>query len=165
MPVIQDSRTKPVGLAKDRSNGIQMQKFRHVLLIDDDEIFVFLTRKMLQGSAQVERITVCRSGREALQFLDSSLGIRSVPDVIFLDLNMPEMTGWEFLEHYQDYLDRAKAAPRLYIVSSSVSTADEDRALQTRGVNGFHSKPLHAEGIRSLLRLASGENPAERKRG
>lgn len=134
-----------------------MKKLFNILLVDDDDIFIFLTRKMLQLTGRVDSVTVFRSGKEALEYLSENCEGPGTPDVIFLDLNMPEMTGWEFLDEYQRYLQRCQHPPKLYIVSSSTAESDEARAMKTAGVSGYIPKPLHTEGVRSMLQMASLE--------
>jgi CheY-like chemotaxis protein len=145
-------------LAKRATTAKIMEKLHNVLLIDDDEIFIFLTGKMLQSTGSVDSITVFRSGKQALEFLFRHCNGDGTPDIIFLDLNMPEMTGWDFLEEYQHYLRRCRRPPKLYIVSSSTATSDEARAMKIPGVSGYLPKPLHTEGIRTMLRMASLRN-------
>lgn len=152
---VRNRNTQQGNLATPASTAKIMEKLHSVLLIDDDEIFIFLTRKMLQSTGTVGAITVFRSGGQALEFLADHCNGAGTPDFIFLDLNMPEMTGWEFLDHYQDYLRRCQRPPKLYIVSSSTAQSDEERALTIPGVSGYIPKPLHTEGIRAMLRMAS----------
>ena len=68
---------------------LSLSNRHHILLIDDDEIFIFLTRKMLQSLGIVNNISVCRSATEAINYLHQNKGKNVDPDIIFLDLNMP----------------------------------------------------------------------------
>jgi CheY-like chemotaxis protein len=125
----------------------------NILVIDDDEIFIFLTRKMLQSTGMVESISVCRSATEAIELLQ--IENNNWPDVILLDLNMPEMNGWEFLQQYQLLLKHVTTHPRLYVVSSSIAENDTERAKKIKGVDGYIAKPLTGDGIKKMLREAA----------
>lgn len=128
-----------------------MKTLPHVLVIDDDEIFIFLTRKMLQGSGMVERISVCRSASEGIALLQKS---NEWPDMILLDLNMPETNGWEFLQQYQLLIRNLAKRPKLYVVSSSIAENDTERAKTIKGVDGYVAKPLTNENVKLLIRKA-----------
>jgi CheY-like chemotaxis protein len=132
-----------------------MNKMPTILLIDDDDIFIFLTKRVLMNTGLVKTIDVCKSAIDAVQFLSSQKN-DSIPDMIFLDLNMPGMDGWEFLENYQLLLPELKNPPLLYVISSSIAENDYDRAMNIHGVNGYLSKPLEITQIKTLL-----QNPVD----
>ena len=128
-----------------------MNKQPHILLIDDDDIFIFLTKRMLMNTGMVKTIDVCRSATDAVQLLYTPKYDEAIPDMIFLDLNMPGMDGWEFLENYQILFPIMKKTPLLYVISSSVSANDYERATNIHGVNGYLSKPLQVTQLKTLL--------------
>jgi CheY-like chemotaxis protein len=130
-----------------------MRTLPHILIIDDDEIFIFLTKKILQSSGMVESISICRSAIEAIELLHTVE--HKWPDLIMLDLNMPGMNGWEFLQHYQSLIPGMKKLPRLYVVSSSIADNDTERARKIKGVDGYIAKPLTTESIREILKKAT----------
>lgn len=132
-----------------------MNNMLRILLIDDDDIFIFLTKRMLMNTGLVKSIEVCKSAIDAVKFLSTTKHQEAIPDMIFLDLNMPGMDGWEFLENYQMLLPLMKNPPVLYVVSSSIAENDYDRAMSIQGVNGYLSKPLELTQIRTLLQKAS----------
>jgi CheY-like chemotaxis protein len=106
---------------------------------------------MLISTGLVNTISVCRSASEAVQFLKNTNDDKSIPDMIFLDLNMPGMNGWEFLECYQAILPKMNTAPLLYVVSSSIADDDYERAMNIHGVNGYMSKPLQPLQLKTLM--------------
>jgi CheY-like chemotaxis protein len=132
-----------------------MNKMPTILLIDDDDIFIFLTKRMLMNTGLVTTIHVCKSAIDAVQFLSTQKNNEAIPDMIFLDLNMPGMDGWEFLENYQLLLPKMKNPPLLYVISSSIAENDYKRAMNIHGVNGYLSKPLEVTQIKTLLQKAS----------
>lgn len=127
-----------------------MNKMPNILLIDDDDIFIFLTKRMLMNTGLVKTIDVCKNAIDAVQFLNNSEE-SEITDIIFLDLNMPGMDGWEFLENYQLLLPKMKIAPILYVISSSIAENDYERAMNIPGVSGYLSKPLQLTQIKTLL--------------
>ncbi|SDM16335.1 response regulator [Pedobacter antarcticus] len=126
-----------------------MKKF---MLIDDDEIFVFLTKKtILKVSADVE-VQVFADGQQAISHLQDIAGNSELlPDVIFLDLNMPVMDGWEFLDEYQKLDGFPLNGVPLYIVSSSISPYEMDRSAGIPVVTEFIIKPLVKEKFLEIL--------------
>src|ERR1700761_4824503 len=94
--------------------------FKLCLLIDDNYIDNFVTRKILEGSNFVEKIIVVRSANEAINSLRDKL---IEPDVIFLDVRMPMMGGFEFLEEYEK-LDIDKVHIKIFMLSSSLDPLD-----------------------------------------
>ncbi|RMF21231.1 MAG: response regulator [Bacteroidetes bacterium] len=73
--------------------------FRTLLLVDDDQATVFLNRRLIEKTGFAQSIAVAGDGMEALQFLQNHR--ENLPDLIFLDLNMPRMNGWEFIDHFR----------------------------------------------------------------
>lgn len=112
-------------------------------LIDDDTIFVFLTRKTLQVANLSTDLTVFEDGKKAL--LDLELAADQpdlLPDVIFLDLNMPVLDGWGFLEKFSLLQHKISKKISIYIVSSSISPSELERSQTIPVVTDFLTKPL-----------------------
>jgi CheY-like chemotaxis protein len=127
---------------------------KNVLLVDDDQIFNFLSTKTLERMGVAEEIHVALNGEEALALLNNYYqGSLSLPDVILLDLNMPIMDGFGFLEAFKRLslprMDRIK----IVIVSSSQDPRDIEKAREL-GVVHYLSKPLTEEKLRSVLEAA-----------
>ncbi|ALL07882.1 response regulator [Pedobacter gandavensis] len=117
-----------------------MKKF---YLIDDDTIFVFLTRKTLQVANLSTDLTVFEDGKKALLDLELSANQPELlPDVIFLDLNMPVLDGWGFLEEYSLLEPKMSKKIEIYIVSSSISPSELERSQRIPVVTDFLTKPL-----------------------
>lgn len=125
---------------------------KKVYLIDDDDIFVFLTKKtILKVSADVE-VEVFSDGFQAITHLKRIQHQKeSLPDVIFLDLNMPVMDGWGFLSEYQDIYGSLARKTELYIVSSSISPHEMERSKNIRVVSDFIIKPLVKEKFLEII--------------
>ena len=95
----------------------------------------------------VNQVKVAETGPDALEFLKKE---RDAPELIFLDINMPSMTGWEFLEYFDKLDDIIKNHFKIYILSSSVDQRDKDKANTNSYIKGFISKPLTREIILSV---------------
>ncbi len=124
---------------------------RIVCIIDDDPIFVYGTKFLLNhNSFFVSDIIVFENGKEALENLLNLVNSKKkLPDVIFLDLNMPIMDGWEFLDNYVELPVDNK--PKIYIVSSYMSSEEIERAKNYDIVTQIIVKPLSNAILADLL--------------
>ena len=118
-----------------------------ILLIDDDEPTNFLNRLTLEQTGCSKTIHVAQSGEEALDFLQNT----QRPDLIFLDVNMPAMDGWEFLERYRSLPFDRKADIVLIMLTTSLNPDDELRTRAIPEVSGFENKPLSRQRVEQLL--------------
>jgi CheY-like chemotaxis protein len=130
-----------------------MHKLNSILLIDDDTVNNFIVTKNIELAGITKRIHTCLNGKDGIIFLDDCLEKREehLPDVILLDINMPVMDGWDFLNEFGKYPESVQERVRIYVVSSSVHMADIERSRQYRCVKDFISKPIHKERLLSLV--------------
>jgi len=120
--------------------------FKTCLLIDDNYIDNFVTRKILEGSNFAEKIIVVRSATDAIKALsDGSIK----PDVIFLDVRMPMMGGFEFLEEY-DKIDMDKSGIKIFMLSSSLDPLDMRKSTDNKYITQFIHKPLTQKALEEL---------------
>lgn len=120
-----------------------------ILLIDDDEPTNFLNKMTLEQSGCTRQIRIAQSGQEALDYLWDAV---PRPDLIFLDVNMPAMDGWEFLEKYRNLPPERKADIVLIMLTTSLNPDDELRTRAIPEVSGFENKPLSQERLDNLLK-------------
>lgn len=117
------------------------------LLIDDNYIDNFVTRKILESGNFANKIIVEQSAQAAL----SALGRGAIsPDVIFLDIRMPQMSGFEFLEAYEQIAFKNKEIVKIYMLSSSLDPTDMSKSLGSKYVAQFIHKPLTYKSIEEL---------------
>jgi two-component SAPR family response regulator len=129
-----------------------MKTIKRALIIDDDEINNFICIKNMKDTGFAEHATYCLRGREGLDELADALQHRSddVPDVIFLDINMPLMNAWEFLEEYKQLIPRFDKPVKLFILSSSVYRKDIEKSSHYEMVADYIIKPLSKESLRQI---------------
>ncbi len=130
-----------------------MSQTKTLTLIDDDEIFVFLTKKAIQKTNLVDQIKVFSNGLDALNFLkENSNEMELLPEIILLDLNMPIMDGWQFLEEYARLYPFIGKKITIYICSSSISPQDISRAKAINEVTDYIIKPISKVKLIEVLK-------------
>lgn len=130
-----------------------MTALKTLTLVDDDEIFVFLTTKMLEQSKLVDVIKIFDNGYDVLVFLKENMAnIGALPDVILLDLSMPIMDGWQFLDEFVKINPKIGKKITIYICSSSISPDDVNRAKAINEVSDFIIKPMTKDRLLELIK-------------
>ena len=119
-------------------------------LIDDDNVTNMLNRYYLEVHFPQLKIELFSKAKMAL---DDLIVNGKETDFIFLDLNMPEMNGWEFLDAIAESAALPKRFPKIYILSSSLDPADRERAETHQFVAGFLSKPLESVELEFLAQV------------
>ncbi len=123
----------------------------HILIIDDDEINNFIAAKLIDKIPPKAIVNTCLNGQEGIDYIKSKLNDQDeFPDIIFLDINMPLMNGWEFLDEYELLKDSVTKRVIINMLSSSVYNDDIVKAETYSTVNRFISKPLTVDKIRDL---------------
>jgi len=131
------------------------QNIESVCIIDDDNIYINLVRKIIELRRLSESVLVFNNGKEALDFFQQSISENikaEVPQVIFLDINMPIMDGWEFLGEFSKIRNQIRDAIDLYVVSSSIDNRDIERAKSIDVVSDYLSKPIKLEDFVRVLK-------------
>lgn len=132
----------------------KMGKVETICIIDDDKIFTFATKRLLSINDCCDRIIEFKNGKEALKGLKSILSSETdVPDIIFLDLNMPIMDGWEFLDEFKTLkkLDNTK----IYILTSSIDPADIEKSKTYTLISDFITKPINKDKLEKIINLGA----------
>ncbi|HRH48290.1 MAG TPA: response regulator [Panacibacter sp.] len=130
-----------------------MNKIKNLALVDDDDIFVFLTKMTIESSNLVDIVKVFRNGREAINFLNENChNPNQLPEVILLDLSMPIMDGWQFLEEYIALKPLIGKKITIYIVSSSISPDDIQKAKNISEVTDYIIKPVTKANLIKMLK-------------
>jgi len=130
------------------------------LVVDDDDICLFIARRVLELTGYCNSAHSASNGRTALEILKhAASGAVPVPDMILLDLDMPMMNGLAFLESFKKLDCESKERIAIVLLSSSVSEKDRQYAM-SMGVRHCLSKPLTQESLDSVVQsLYNGEEP------
>ena len=116
-----------------------MSNYKTCLLIDDNYIDNFVTRRILEGGDFAEKVIVSQSASDAIE----SLRAGSIkPDVIFLDIRMPVMGGFEFLQEYDKLKIDNKQAIKIFMLSSSLDPTDLKKSTNNKYITQFIHKPI-----------------------
>jgi CheY-like chemotaxis protein len=129
--------------------------YKNVMLIDDSEIDNFINQKMIEGCNFAGNVYVHTSSKSALEFLKNfdRTGVfpkELSPEVIFLDINMPIMDGFQFVDEFQKLGKELRDTIKIVFLTTSLNPQDQEKALKTPGVLKYINKPLtrdHLNGI------------------
>ncbi len=133
-----------------------MSNIRKAGIVDDDPIVVFGMKVMLKQLGIVQDTEVWNNGQQALDGLKALVDKgEALPEVIFLDLTMPVMDGWDFLKALREADLPGKETMKIFVLSSSINPVDRDRALEIEEVNDFIVKPMKEARLKEILSLAS----------
>lgn len=126
-------------------------KYKSVLLVDDSYIDNLINRKILDNGNFAESITVIESPKEAYQYIrDLYLEGKALPEVIFLDLRMPIMNGFEFLKALTEFPDLGPDKIKIYVLTSSLDPKDIRRVKENHLVSRFIGKPLTSQILQEI---------------
>ncbi len=124
-----------------------------IALVDDDSIFQFTATRLIESAKLARKVLHFENGGEALQYLkENSLNSENLPDFLFLDINMPFVDGWMFLEDFVKIKSGLAKEIKIYMVSSSIDPRDMNRAKAFVEVVDFVVKPVTTEMFAGLLK-------------
>jgi CheY-like chemotaxis protein len=129
-----------------------ISRIKTVLLIDDDTTINYLHNRLLEKNSFTDKVAISINGMEGLDMfkqLDHQLGADEMA-IVFLDLNMPIMNGWEFLDTISNIKDSIKMNYKIYLLSSTINPDDKKKAKENTLVSGFLTKPLTKEHLELL---------------
>jgi two-component system, NarL family, nitrate/nitrite response regulator NarL len=122
------------------------------VLIDDSDIDLFIQRRFLEVYNFSNELLLYKSAEEALGWLKNNNG-EAAPDIIFLDLNMPEIDGFSFLKNFKELPEKIKLKSKIVVLTSSNSSKDREQAFSFKNVIQFITKPLKQTDIEELKKL------------
>lgn len=123
-----------------------------IAVVDDDTVYQFTASRTLKATKLTDQILQFPNGQEALEFLSSnSANAAKLPDIIFLDINMPVTDGWMFLDEFKKLKEEFAKQMRIYMVSSSIDPRDLNRAKANPEVSDYVEKPISLTKFSELL--------------
>ena len=126
-----------------------------LVVIDDNPTDHYIMQRLLHNNYNCKQTTYTFDGRLVLDYLEENKESGKLPDVIFLDLDMPQLTGWEFLEELETFNSEAVKNVQVHIMSSSIRSADVFHSKKYACVNSFMTKPLSREVINKIFEQAA----------
>jgi CheY-like chemotaxis protein len=139
---------------KDEPNFMTGKKYRTVMLIDDNEIDNLINQKMIEAASITENIYTHTGAKSAIEFLKNmeklDVAEQVLPDVIFLDIDMPLMDGFQFLDEFEKLTTIAKKKCKIVMLTSSINPQDFNRSKKYENVKLYLNKPLSHESIVKL---------------
>ncbi|EZH75092.1 transcriptional regulator [Aquimarina atlantica] len=123
-------------------------------IIDDDNMYVNLVKRIVEAKNLCNNLMVFQNGKDALNYFEAiltNLNKKTIPEIIFLDLNMPVMDGWEFLDNFTKIKNKLGKTITLYIVSSSINPVDIERAKSINTVKDYLIKPVTIEDLEAIF--------------
>ena len=123
------------------------------MIVDDDDIFVFLTKKAIDKTVYFNEIIVFNNGLDSIEYIKENIHNPDLlPEVILLDLSMPIMDGWQFLDEYAGFKSQIEKVIVIYVVTSSISPEDIKKAKSIEEVSDFIVKPITHEKLAEVIK-------------
>lgn len=125
-------------------------RYNVVMLIDDNELDNFVNKKLIENEHFAGQVLIQPSGISALEYLKKQTAGSEIPDVVFLDIMMPNMDGFGFLEEFEKLTEDVKKKSKIVMLSTSESFKDLNKANQNKYVYKFLNKPLSKSVLDAL---------------
>lgn len=129
-------------------------KIELACIIDDDSMYVNLVKKIIEAKHLCKNLLIFANGKDALNYFEvllENLNGDTIPEIIFLDLNMPVMDGWEFLQNFTKIKTKFNKVITLYVISSSINPVDIKRAKGIHEVKDYIVKPITIDELESIF--------------
>jgi len=127
-------------------------------IIDDDPFYTEMLKRIIGIKRFSEQVLVFENGKEALDFFQNTIDEKDeskLPRLLLLDINMPEMDGWEFLDAFEAFKDKYQKEIIIYLVSSSINPKDIIRAKEIELVTDYFVKPISISQLERIFQDAS----------
>lgn len=130
-----------------------MKRLKCIMLIDDNPADNFLHTRSIRQLDCAEQVKVALNGKQALEMLTTpdESGELIAPELLFLDINMPIMNGWEFVEAYKKLPEELRSGALVLMLTTSMNPDDRSRAEDIDVIQNYATKPMHVEALRNLL--------------
>ncbi|PQJ31737.1 response regulator [Nonlabens arenilitoris] len=136
---------------------MSIKPIQRACIIDDDKLYVSLIKMLINKNKLAQELLIFENGKQAFDYFQEALvadDVNDLPQVVLLDLNMPIMDGWEFLEALEPYANKLKASSlKLNVVSSTINPVEMNKARNHAIVNDFITKPISKEAMISAFKI------------
>lgn len=123
-----------------------------VCIVDDDSVYQYTMTVTLEQLSKVEKILLFSDGEEALDYLIENIDCQdNLPNVIFLDIDMPIMDGFQFMEEYVKIKPKVGKKITIYMVSSSIDDRDISKAKAISEISDYIIKPIKSNHLKDLI--------------
>ena len=134
---------------------------KNIWVVDDDAIYQIIVKKIIQKSEIFSAVSSFKNGKEAIDALNNALKNKEpLPDFILLDINMPIMDGWEFMDEMSTIKSLIIKEITVYILSSSIAVEDKNKSKTYLDILGYLSKPITTN---DLILIASKQFKHQKK--
>jgi CheY-like chemotaxis protein len=133
-------------------------KIKLACIIDDDNIYVNLIKKIVETKKLCDNLIIFNDGKDGIDYFEALLQNftkDNVPEVILLDINMPIMDGWQFIERFTKIKNKFNKQIILYVVSSSINSTDIDKAKSLSSVENYLVKPINIDELEAIFRKSA----------
>jgi len=120
---------------------------KRIYIIDDDPIYKLVTQKLIEKTKLFSETKEFKNGNEAINYFEATTDL---PDILLLDIEMPEMDGWEFLDAFCKLEKKINKESTVYIASSSIALEDKLKAQKYKCVKDFLSKPINLDKLQKI---------------
>lgn len=129
-----------------------VRKLPIIGIVEDDLIYQFMLSRIIKRNNLAEKIITFSDGEKAIQYLADNKAINeNIPDVIFLDINMPIMDGWQFIKEYASLKTEIRKKVAIFMLSSSVNPINIESASEINEISDHIIKPITLEEVKKIL--------------
>ncbi len=128
-----------------------MKRISKLAVIDDDSVDQMAVERYCKIGHLAEDVLSFHDAESAIHYLSNAHATDDIPDVIFLDINLPKLDGWDFLTEYENIAPKLPKNISIYMFSSSISELDTAKARNSKWVKGYIYKPISLEKIKRVL--------------
>jgi len=121
-----------------------------VFLIDDDDVFNCMNQAIIERIQSDAVVDVFKSGTEVMEHINAPVGVAYPPDIVFLDIRMPDMDGFELLDELEKLESHPLNNAAIYMLSSTLDERDLEKAKSRKLIKGFLGKPLTVEKMKEI---------------
>jgi CheY-like chemotaxis protein len=135
---------------------MSQSKYNAVMLIDDNEIDNLINQKIIESSSICNHIFTHTGGKSAIEFLKNAEKIAAsgnkslMPEVIFLDIDMPLMDGFQFLDEFENLSENIRTHCKIVMLTSSINSKDVKKSKRYTNVREYINKPLTKDSLKAL---------------